>query len=56
MSYEQTVNALHTLKDIWQELFPNEQQRIAQLLVERIDVQEANLSIRFHTKWLPENY
>nr|WP_283777758.1 recombinase family protein [Sansalvadorimonas sp. 2012CJ34-2] len=54
VSYEQTINALHTLKDIWQELFPNEQQRIAQLLVERIDVQETNLSIRFHTKWLPE--
>ena len=54
ITYEQTIEALHTLKTIWQELFPNEQQRIAQLLVERITVQDSNLSIRFHTKWLPE--
>ncbi len=54
ITYEQTVEALNTLKTIWQELFPNEQQRIAQLLIDRIDVQENNLRIRFHTGGVPE--
>ena len=54
ITYEQTVEALNTLKSIWQELFPNEQQRIAQLLIDRIDVQENNLRIRFHTGGVPE--
>nr|WP_283777794.1 recombinase family protein [Sansalvadorimonas sp. 2012CJ34-2] len=54
LSYDQTVQALQTLRTIWQELFPNEQQRIAQLLIERIDVRDTGLTLRFHSEGLPE--
>ena len=53
LTYEQTVEALQVLKTIWQELFPNEQQRIAQLLIERIDIEETGLTLRFHSEGLP---
>ncbi len=48
LSYDATSEALQNLKTIWQELFPTEQQRIARLLIQRIDVQENGLRIRFH--------
>jgi hypothetical protein len=39
--------ALEQLDPIWDELFPAEQDRIVQLLVERVDVQEDGVEIRF---------
>lgn len=39
-------DALHRLDPLWEELFPAEQARIVQLLVERVDVGEADISIR----------
>lgn len=44
--------ALHELDPLWNELFPAEQARIVQLLVERVDVREQGISIRLRTEGL----
>jgi site-specific DNA recombinase len=44
--------ALSELDPVWGELFPAEQARIVQLLVERIDVAESGISIRLRTDGL----
>src|SRR5207302_1247700 len=44
--------ALEQLDPLWDELFPAEQARIVQLLVERVDVQEDSLEIRFRVDGL----
>ena len=44
--------ALEQLDPIWDELFPAEQARIVQLLVERVDVQEDGVEIRFRVDGL----
>jgi site-specific DNA recombinase len=38
---------------VWSELFPAEQARIVQLLVERVDVQENALEVRIRAEGLP---
>ena len=53
LTYEETAEALHQLSAIWDELFPNEQQRIAQLLIKRIDVKDDGLKIFVHNQCLP---
>jgi hypothetical protein len=45
-------DALHQLDPLWNELFPAEQARIVQLLVERIDVRERGISMRLWTEGL----
>jgi hypothetical protein len=40
-------DALEQLEPLWDELFPSEQARIVQLLVERVDVQEDAIEVRF---------
>jgi DNA invertase Pin-like site-specific DNA recombinase len=45
-------DALHQLEPLWNELFPAEQARIVQLLVERIDVGEQGISIRLRSEGL----
>jgi site-specific DNA recombinase len=44
--------ALGQLDPIWDELFPAEQARIVQLMVERVDVQEDGIEIRFRVDGL----
>jgi hypothetical protein len=44
--------ALHDLDPVWDELFPAEQARIVQLLVERVDVAEDGIGIRLRTEGL----
>lgn len=44
--------ALHRLDPLWEELFPAEQARIVQLLVERVDVGESGIAIRLRTEGL----
>jgi site-specific DNA recombinase len=44
--------ALGQLDPIWDELFPAEQARIVQLMVERVDVQEHGIEIRFRVDGL----
>jgi site-specific DNA recombinase len=48
----QVRDALYQLDPLWNELFPAEQARIVQLLVERIDVREQGISIRLRTEGL----
>jgi hypothetical protein len=43
---------LGALEPVWRELFPAQQARIVQLLVERIDVQEDALEVRIRTEGL----
>jgi DNA invertase Pin-like site-specific DNA recombinase len=45
-------DSLQRLDPLWNELFPAEQARIVQLLVERIDVREQGISIRLRTDGL----
>jgi site-specific DNA recombinase len=44
--------ALEQFDPIWDELFPVEQARVVQLLVERIDVSLDSVTIRLHTSGL----
>ncbi len=44
--------ALHDLDPLWDELFPAEQARVLQLLVERIEVQKQGFDIRFRVDGL----
>lgn len=44
--------ALHRLDPLWNELFPAEQARVVQLLVERVDVSTDGLDIRLRTEGL----
>jgi site-specific DNA recombinase len=45
-------SALADLDPLWEELFPAEQARIVQLLVERVDVGESGIGIRLRTEGL----
>jgi site-specific DNA recombinase len=45
-------DALERLHPLWDELFPAEQARIVQLLVERVDVGSAGLDIHLRTEGL----
>jgi hypothetical protein len=45
-------HAVHQFEPLWNELFPAEQLRIVQLLVDRIDVGEQGISIRLRTDGL----
>jgi site-specific DNA recombinase len=45
-------SALADLATVWNELFPAEQARIVQLLVERVDVQENALEVRIRAEGL----
>ena len=44
--------ALQRLDPLWDELFPAEQARIVQLLVERVDVSPDGVDIRLRTEGL----
>jgi site-specific DNA recombinase len=47
---EETVReALERLDPLWDELFPAEQARIVQLLVQRVDVKPDGLELRLRT-------
>jgi site-specific DNA recombinase len=45
-------SALQRLDPLWEELFPAEQTRVIQLLVERVDVSPAGVDIRLRTEGL----
>jgi site-specific DNA recombinase len=44
--------ALHQFDALWEELFPAEQARIVQLLVERVDLHELGVDVRMRTEGL----
>ena len=45
-------SALAALDPLWTELFPAEQARIIQLLIERVDISTDGLKLRFRDKGL----
>ena len=49
---EEVREALERLDPLWDELFPAEQARIVQLLVERVDVRTDGVDIRLRTEGL----
>jgi site-specific DNA recombinase len=52
ISENDVLEALQRLDPVWEELFPAEQARILQLLVERVDVSLDGISIRLRTDGL----
>jgi hypothetical protein len=52
ISEEEVREALARLDPLWEELFPAEQARVIQLLVERVDLDEAGASIRLRVEGL----
>jgi DNA invertase Pin-like site-specific DNA recombinase len=48
----QVRDALHSFEPLWNELFPAEQARIVQLLVDRVDVTTGGIQIRLRTEGL----
>jgi hypothetical protein len=52
VSEAEAREALTSLDPLWDEVFPAEQARIVQLLAERVEVQEAGLSITLRTEGL----
>lgn len=53
---EEVREALHQFDPLWYELFPAEQARIVQLVVERVDVGLEGLAIRLHSHGLGSLY
>ncbi len=54
VSEDQVRRALQDLDPLWDELFPAEQARIVQLLVERVDVGTGGLDIRLRVDGLAQ--
>jgi hypothetical protein len=52
ISENDVLEALQRLDPVWKELFPAEQARILQLLVERVDVSLDGVDIRLRTDGL----
>ena len=52
VSEEEVRGALTTLDPLWAHLFPAEQARVVQLLIERVEVGTGGLKIRFRDKGL----
>jgi site-specific DNA recombinase len=52
LTEQQVMDALTRLDPLWEQLFPAEQARIVQLLVEQVDVQEKAIEIRLRTAGL----
>ena len=54
LSEGEVREALAALDPLWTELFPAEQARIVQLLVERVDIGTDGLKLRFRDRGLAE--
>jgi hypothetical protein len=50
---QEVTRLLSDLDAVWDELFPAEQARIMQLLVERVDVRENGLLVHLRAQGLP---
>jgi hypothetical protein len=44
---EQVVVSMRRIADVWKQLFPAEQQRVAQLLIERVNFRDGSLDIHW---------
>jgi site-specific DNA recombinase len=54
MVVEQVITTLQSIEPVWDELFPAEQARIIQLLVERVTVSPTGLRIDMKTAGMKE--
>jgi site-specific DNA recombinase len=54
MTEKEAREALHQLDPLWDELFPAEQARIVQLLVERVDIAVGGLAVRLRVDGLAD--
>lgn len=52
ISEQEVLEALQSFDPLWNELFPAEQARIVQILVDRVDVDPAGLTISLHVEGL----
>ena len=50
---QDVIRLLSDLDTVWEELFPAEQARIMQLLVERVDVRENGLLVHLRAEGMP---
>lgn len=50
----EAITALHSVDQVWDALFPQEQARIAQTLIERITVSRDGISIAWKTQGMPK--
>ena len=48
MSEDKTVMAMHSLGDVWEQLYPNERIRIVKLMIERVDLVAGGIKIKWH--------
>ena len=54
LAEDEVREALAVLDVLWRELFPAEQARIIQLLIERVDIGTEGLKLRFRDKGLAQ--
>lgn len=54
ISEEEAITTLQNIDQVWDNLFPAEQARIAQTLIERITVKSTGISIKWQTKGMPK--
>jgi len=54
ISEEESITALQNIEQVWDHLFPAEQARIIQVLIERITVRKDGISIKWHAKGMPK--
>lgn len=45
---DETVMAMHRLCDVWEQLYPAERIRIAKLMIERVDLVQGGLKVKWH--------
>ncbi len=54
ISETEAIRHLQSIDEVWDHLFPAEQARIANALIERITVRKDGISIKWHTKGMPK--
>lgn len=54
ISEEESITALQNIEQVWDHLFPAEQARIIQVLIERITVRKDGISIKWNAKGMPK--
>ncbi len=54
ISEEESISALQNIEQVWDHLFPAEQARIIQVLIERITIRKDGIRIKWHAKGMPK--
>ena len=48
VAQDAAVLAMHQLSDVWEQLYPVERHRIANLMIERVDLVAGGLKVKWH--------